>query len=88
MTYWSGIAPSTANLRLFEPDAGWRQYDDQKDPEGNTTFSGSGRSIDLSLSTALNASNLILLTGPALHCVPRIRRESLPLLECPIFGTL
>lgn len=63
MTYWDDLESGTSNLRLFEPDAGWRQHDDIVDGEGRTSFSGSNRAIELVLHTALNATNLVLLTG-------------------------
>jgi hypothetical protein len=63
MSYWDGIAAGPRNLRLFEPGSGWRQHDDQHDVDGRVLFFGSSREIELVLSTALNASNLVLLTG-------------------------
>jgi hypothetical protein len=63
MSYWDGIAAGARNLRLFEPGSGWHRYDDDKDANGRVTSLGSNRAIDLALSTALSASNLIVLTG-------------------------
>jgi len=63
MAFWEGKAGSAAHLRLFEPVNGWQLYDDIKDPEGRTTAQGAVRAIELALHTALNASNLLLLTG-------------------------
>jgi hypothetical protein len=48
---------------LFEPTQGWRAHDDVIDTEGRTSAQGSNRSVELALHNALNASNLLLLTG-------------------------
>lgn len=63
MPYWEGRSPSASNLRLLEPGIGWRQHDDQPNDEGAVPFQGASKKIELALSTALNASNLVLLTG-------------------------
>jgi hypothetical protein len=63
MGYWDQASPGASNLRLFEPGVGWRQHDDIVDDQGAISFSGSSRHIELVLGTALNASNLVLLTG-------------------------
>lgn len=63
MSHWDGVAAGATNLRLLEPGSGWRCNDDEKDAAGRVTSPGSNRAIELALSTALNASNLILLTG-------------------------
>jgi hypothetical protein len=63
MTYWNAKQPSTSHLRLFDPKAGWRAYEDVQDAEQRTTAFGSGRTIELALNGALSASNLLVLTG-------------------------
>ncbi|HRI38456.1 MAG TPA: SIR2 family protein, partial [Nitrospira sp.] len=63
MAYWEGRIAAVANLRLFDPDQGWRKYGDNVDEDGRTTFVGCSRDLELALSSALNASNLTLLTG-------------------------
>ena len=63
MSYWDGVAAGAVNLRLFEPGTGWRQHGDKKDGDGRVTFIESNGPIDQALGTALNASNLLLLTG-------------------------
>src|SRR5258707_1340375 len=63
MAYWDGVAAGASNLRLFESGTGWRQHGDEKDAEGRVTFVGSNRPLDMALSAALNANNLLLLTG-------------------------
>lgn len=63
MTYWSGKALSAANLRLFQPENGWTAYADIRDAEGKTTAFGSIRAVEIALNSALNASNLLVLTG-------------------------
>jgi hypothetical protein len=63
MAFWDGKPASAAHLRLFEPTQGWRAHDDVADGEGRTSAQGSCRSVELALHNALNASNLVLLTG-------------------------
>ncbi len=63
MTYWNDRPATRQNLRLLEPGIGWRAYDDAKAGEGQTTLPGAGRAVELSLSTALNATNLLFVTG-------------------------
>jgi hypothetical protein len=63
MVFWNGRAADAANLRLFNPNLGWRKYEDKADADGRTAFFGANRDVELSLATALNASNLLLLTG-------------------------
>lgn len=63
MSYWDGVAAGATNLRLFEAGSGWKCSDDEKDASGQVKSAGSSRAIELALNTALNASNLILLTG-------------------------
>ncbi|WP_261334610.1 SIR2 family protein [Rhizobium leguminosarum] len=54
---------SADNLRLFNPVKGWVQFADQVDGDGKTISFGANRDIDLALSVAMNASNLMVLTG-------------------------
>ncbi len=61
--YWDVLPASADNLRLFNPAKGWVQFADQVDGDGKTTSFGASRDIDLALSIALNASNLMVLTG-------------------------
>lgn len=63
MSYWNGKAPSASNLRLFDPRRGWLAYDDAQDAQKKTTDFGSSRAMELALHAALNASNLLVLTG-------------------------
>lgn len=63
MVFWNGRPAAAANLRLLNTNVGWKRYEDIVDPDGKTTFFGSNREVELSLATALNASNLLLLTG-------------------------
>lgn len=63
MAFWNQNPASQNNLRLFEPVAGWRAYTDQKNADGQVVAAGSRRAIEQVLGTALNATNLLLLTG-------------------------
>jgi len=63
MSFWNGVAAGARNLRLFELGTGWRQHGDEMDADGRVTFVGCSRALDETLSIALNASNLLLLTG-------------------------
>ena len=63
MAYWNEKSASASNLRLFEPLHGWRAHDDTIDAEGRISAQGAVRHIELALHTALNASNLVVLTG-------------------------
>jgi hypothetical protein len=62
-SYWDDKPPSASHLRLFEPEQGWRAHDDVRDEAGKTSAFGARRPIELALNTALNAGNLIFLTG-------------------------
>ncbi len=63
MAYWDGLPADKDNLRLFQPVAGWHSYDDLKDADGHITAAGSNRELDVALTLALNATNLVVLTG-------------------------
>jgi hypothetical protein len=63
MAYWDGLHADKNNLRLFQPGTGWRSYDDVKDADGRITAAGSNRDLDVALTLALNATNLVVLTG-------------------------
>ena len=61
--YWKDLPASADHLRLFNPAKGWVEFADQVDGDGKTTSFGANRDIDLALSVAMNASNLMVLTG-------------------------
>jgi hypothetical protein len=63
MSSWDGVAAAAANLRLYEPGVGWRRHNDERDGDGRVTFVGCNRAVDEALSIAVNAGNLLLLTG-------------------------
>lgn len=63
MGYWDKIAAGQTNLRLFEPSGGWRAHEDARSADGQVSSPGSRRAVEQSLGTALNATNLLLLTG-------------------------
>jgi hypothetical protein len=63
MAFWSDKAASASNLRLFEPTNGWRAHDDSVNEQRQITAQGSRIPVELALHTALNANNLVMLTG-------------------------
>lgn len=63
MSYWDGVSADRSNLRLFLPGIGWRSYEDDKGPDGRTSSQGSHKELDLALTLALNATNLVVMTG-------------------------
>lgn len=64
MTFWTNNKASASNLRLFVPGEGWRNYADKMGEDGQKIEStGSQRLIESTFLNALNATNLILLTG-------------------------
>jgi hypothetical protein len=64
MPYWEGRASSAANLRLFISGEGWKAYSDEKSEDGQTvTAQGASQLVESAFLNALNATNLILLTG-------------------------
>ncbi|MFN9250443.1 MAG: SIR2 family protein [Brevundimonas sp.] len=64
MAYWNTLQPSASNLRLFIPREGWKAYAHQMADDGKTIKAqGSGPLVDSALLNALNATNVILLTG-------------------------
>jgi hypothetical protein len=83
MTYWEGKAASASNLRLLDPPHGWRAHDDASDSEGRTTAPGSIRAIELALHSALNASNLLLVTGAgSSFCAHNVSGKTAPSMKC------
>ena len=63
MPYWSDRAGAAANLRLLIPGEGWRAYSDKVDGEQQVEAAGSKRLIESAFLNALNATNLVVLTG-------------------------
>lgn len=63
MAYWEDKSSSPSHLRFFDPISGWRAHDDVFDDQKRIIDHGSHLQIELALHTALNATNLILLTG-------------------------
>jgi hypothetical protein len=64
MPYWNNRAPSPGNLRLYVSNEGWKSYTDEMSEDGQTVVSqGSKRIIESAFLNALNATNLMLLTG-------------------------
>ncbi|UGY25457.1 SIR2 family protein [Bradyrhizobium septentrionale] len=79
MTYWENRQASAANLRLFEARHGWRAHDDVKNDQGQISALGSHNAIEMALHNALNASNLIVLTGSgSSFCAKNASRPSAP----------
>lgn len=74
MGYWDVLLASADNLRLFNPVKGWVQFADQVDGDAKTISFGANRDIDLALSVAMNASNLMVLTAAgASFCAKKSR---------------
>jgi hypothetical protein len=63
MPYWEARPSDAANLRLFVPGEGWRQSPDTIGADGKTEAQGSRRLIESAFLNALNATNLLVLTG-------------------------
>jgi hypothetical protein len=63
MGYWKDKAASSSNVRNYMRGEGWLAYNDAKNDKGEVTERGSSRLVDEALTFALNASNLLLLTG-------------------------
>ncbi|MER8905259.1 SIR2 family protein [Mesorhizobium sp. M0621] len=63
MSYWKTKLAAASNIRLYARGEGWRSHDDVKSDKGEVVDRGSSRAIEDLLTSALNASNLVLLTG-------------------------
>lgn len=63
MTYWGTKPAAAKNIRLYIRGDGWRSHDDVKNDKGEVVERGSARAVEDLLTSALNASNLVLLTG-------------------------
>ncbi|MEJ1119763.1 SIR2 family protein [Phyllobacterium sp. CCNWLW109] len=63
MGYWDNKAATPANIRQYRRGEGWLASEDRKNDKDETLDRGSARSIEEVLTLALNASNLVLLTG-------------------------
>lgn len=63
MAYWDDNAAAAANLRLYVPGAGWRSYVDKIDADEKVEAAGCRRQIESIFLNALNATNLVILTG-------------------------
>lgn len=64
MTFWNGNAASPKNLRLFVPGEGWKNYADQMTGDGQKVeIVGARRLIESAFLNALNATNVVVLTG-------------------------
>lgn len=64
MPNWATDPADKKNLRLFIPDEGWKAYADKiSAEEGKVEAAGAKRLIESAFLNALNATNLVLLTG-------------------------
>lgn len=63
MAFWRNKEPAAGHLRLYEAGSGWRAYDSVIDTDQKVVSAGARQAIDMQLNTAMNASNLVLLTG-------------------------
>ena len=61
MSFWKEKPAAAENLRLFMPTEGWKAYSDIKD--SGRKLEGSKLFIESAFLNALNATNLILMTG-------------------------
>jgi hypothetical protein len=63
MPFWESRPASASNIRLLEPTIGWRSHDDVVDEKSQIAAQGSHLNVEFALHGALNANNLLLLTG-------------------------
>ncbi|WOB78343.1 hypothetical protein [Brevundimonas nasdae] len=64
MTDWANDPADENHLRLFVPSEGWKAYADNFSAEdGKLEAAGSKRLIESAFLNALNATNLLILTG-------------------------
>lgn len=63
MGYWRRIDGTASELRLYAPGQGWRAYLDVTEVDGTTSQAGCRLQVESLLLNALNATNLVLLTG-------------------------
>src|SRR5207302_6151425 len=63
MAYWDDRASGAENLRLFVPGEGWRLFGDKTGENLKVEAQGSRRLIESAFLNALNATNLLVLTG-------------------------
>lgn len=64
MTDWANDPADENHLRLFVPSEGWKAYADKFSAEdGKLEAAGSKRLIESAFLNALNATNLLILTG-------------------------
>ena len=63
MAYWDGRPCGPENLRLFVPGEGWRLFADKVGEDQKVEAQGGRRLIESALLNALNATNLLVLTG-------------------------
>lgn len=63
MGYWDSKAAALENIRHYARGEGWRASDDKKNDKGEVVERGCARVIEEALASALNASNLVLMTG-------------------------
>ncbi|MCG7755948.1 MAG: SIR2 family protein [Nitrosomonas sp.] len=62
--YWKETPSQADNLRLFMPKSGWRRFSDRlKEDDGAVEEQGSKTHIESAFINALNATNLLILTG-------------------------
>ena len=64
MPDWENDDADPAHLRLYVPGEGWRAYSDKLgDEDGKVEAAGAQRLIESAFLNALNATNLLVLTG-------------------------
>lgn len=90
MGHWDGRAPAKENLRLFEIPDTWRRFADQVDASTNTVGeSGCSQKVESFLINALNATNVLLLTGAgSSFCANNGALSTLAVATAPGLGDL
>ena len=64
MPDWANDPADETHLRLYVPDEGWKRYADKlNDEDGKVEAFGAKRLVESAFLNALNATNLLVLTG-------------------------
>lgn len=61
--YWNNRLPARENLRVYEAPGLWRRFADQPNGDGTIVEAGCSQKLESALINALNATNILLLTG-------------------------
>jgi len=90
MAHWDGRAAAADNIRMFEPQDVWRRYADEIDgSDGSVRTAGCSVPLNRFLTNALNATNVLLLTGAgSSFCIQNPAGTKLPAKTAPSLGDL